>query len=160
MGKILKPNEEMLEFIKNNYTYDDGKINSYKYYNVGYLDGKYIKIDIKKRAIKRSHIVWFLCKGEWPVSQLDHIDRNKHNDKIDNLREVDSFMQNQNKDNYKGYRGFSIEPKLDGRYRRKNLRIHNKSRGLYIGLVENFDEAVVMIDDWYESNSGGGEGVK
>lgn len=38
--------------------------------------------------IYREHcLIWALCKGEWP-EVIDHIDHNKHNNKIENLRSV------------------------------------------------------------------------
>jgi hypothetical protein len=33
-------------------------------------------------------VVWFLCKGTWPVHEIDHIDQNPANNRIENLRDV------------------------------------------------------------------------
>jgi hypothetical protein len=40
----------------------------------------------KGRPTKRSHVVWWAHYGEWPTQMLDHIDRNRANDTITNLR--------------------------------------------------------------------------
>ena len=49
----------------------------------------YLIIKIKGRQFKAHRIVWFLCKGKFPKLEIDHIDRNRLNNKIENLREVD-----------------------------------------------------------------------
>ena len=33
-------------------------------------------------------LAWFYVYGEWPVNELDHIDEDKENNAIDNLREA------------------------------------------------------------------------
>lgn len=37
-----------------------------------------------------SHCMWFMVHGKWPSSYLGHIDKNTHNNKIDNLCEIGS----------------------------------------------------------------------
>lgn len=44
-------------------------------------------------TVPRSHLVWWKKTGSWPTGVLDHIDRNRHNDKFENLRDV-SFSDN------------------------------------------------------------------
>jgi hypothetical protein len=39
-------------------------------------------------SLPRDHLVWFACKGEWPV-EVRHKDGNPANDRIDNLEEVE-----------------------------------------------------------------------
>lgn len=60
---------------------------------IGFADGAagYIRIGIgiTKQAtkhFKRSHIIWWKHYGEWPTQMLDHINRNKTDDAISNLR--------------------------------------------------------------------------
>ena len=42
------------------------------------------------------HAVWAVCKGRWPEQQIDHINGNKHDNRIENLREVSGSENNMN----------------------------------------------------------------
>ena len=84
--------------MKKNYTYDaaTGRLTSSRYGRVvkgarqhggNYL---YVKCRMGKRRIDvyLHHVVWALCKGCFPVEQIDHINGDKHENRIENLREV------------------------------------------------------------------------
>lgn len=60
----------------------------------------------------RAHrLVWFLEKGEWPKGQIDHIDGNKLNNVISNLRDATVSQNQANRglpaNNTSGYKGVS-----------------------------------------------------
>jgi len=61
-------------------------------------DDGYYQIKINGRFVRRSHVIWGLKYGQFPVEELDHIDRNPSNDSIHNLREATS---SENKANQK-----------------------------------------------------------
>lgn len=54
----------------------------------------YIRIIFKDKALAAHRIVWLLVHGQWPMQSLDHINRNKTDNRIENLR-LASFSQNQ-----------------------------------------------------------------
>lgn len=61
----------------------------------GTLDSEgYIRIVFKNKALAAHRIVWLLSHGEWPAQGLDHINRDKADNRIENLR-LASFSQNQ-----------------------------------------------------------------
>lgn len=60
---------------------------------------QYWHIKIDGRPFKRSHLVFLVANGRWPEPQVDHIDGNSLNDRLDNLREVTTT---QNAWNHKG----------------------------------------------------------
>ena len=54
---------------------------------VGKLYG-YRTISINKRPYKSSRLAWFYMTGEWPAELVDHRDRDRLNDRWENLREA------------------------------------------------------------------------
>lgn len=71
---------------------------------VGYKHSTgYMHIKIYNKQIKVHRLVWKLFYGVWPTKELDHIDGNKSNNCIFNLREV-SRSENQ-KNTYKHRNG-------------------------------------------------------
>jgi len=151
------PPKEILEYIRENYSYDTrGWINGPLKDNIGEFskrpDGKVIRrLKIQRKNYKVHHIVWFLCKKHWPTSEIDHIDRDTLNNKVENLRDVDSFTQNQNKENYKGYKGFSVFYDHSEAHRRKQLwRVRNQSQDIYLGRFYTEEECYKVIDRYWE----------
>lgn len=57
----------------------------------------YGKLTIDKEQIKLHRLVWFIHHKEWPKGQIDHIDGNKLNNKISNLRDVPMSINMQNR---------------------------------------------------------------
>ena len=55
-----------------------------------------------KVPVKHSRAVYAWCVGSWPIQQIDHIDRNKLNDRIHNLRDISCRENNQNRKCFKG----------------------------------------------------------
>lgn len=49
----------------------------------------YIRVGIKGKSYYAHRLAWLLHYGEWPAQEIDHIDHDRSNNKIDNLRAVD-----------------------------------------------------------------------
>jgi len=93
------PSEFVLDYLKRTYTYDNGTIiangKPVKQYvkpsghtqmiNIR-LDTMYESCYIVYKPIMTHHLVWFLCTKVWPSQQIDHIDGNPANNRIENLR--------------------------------------------------------------------------
>lgn len=58
----------------------------------------YLILKIKGRQFKAHRIVWLLNNGSFPCTELDHINRNKLDNRIENLRESNRTQQNRNKE--------------------------------------------------------------
>ena len=96
--------QELLLRMKKNYTYDakSGRLTSSRlgrtirgkmHGNKGYLAVD-CRIGKKQIHVHLHHAIWAVCKGRWPKQQLDHINGNKQDNRIENLREV-SASENQ-----------------------------------------------------------------
>jgi hypothetical protein len=48
----------------------------------------YIRIVVAGKAYMAHRLIWLWIYGEWPTHQLDHIDRDRSNNRIENLREA------------------------------------------------------------------------
>ncbi len=110
----------------------------------GHLHQKtgYRKIQIKGKRIQETRIAWTLFYGKNPIGCIDHIDGNRQNNKITNLRDVSHRENNMNacvrKHNKSGVRGVA---KWKNRYQARITKdgvIHNLG---WFGSVEEAKEA-------------------
>lgn len=60
----------------------------------------YIRIKIAGQEYAAHRLAWLYYYGEWPVEQIDHIDLNKTNNAIVNLREASNGQNSANKTSY------------------------------------------------------------
>lgn len=91
----------------------------------------YVSVQLEGKKIKLHRLIWFLEKGQWPA-EIDHIDGNKKNNRIENLRPA---TRRSNMQNRKSHR----EGRLAGSYWHKKARawaaqITVKGKRIYLGL--------------------------
>lgn len=69
----------------------------------------YRRVKIKGRMYFAHRLAWFLSYGTWPAHEIDHIDGNPLNNKLENLRDVPKIINQRNarkrKDNRSGLAG-------------------------------------------------------
>jgi hypothetical protein len=87
-------------------------------------------------------VAWLLYYGEWPRHDIDHIDMNKLNNKIDNLRECSGKIVNSHNaplplNNTSGYHGVTLHKKT-GKWMAQ-IKINRKNT--YIGLFAKPEDA-------------------
>lgn len=63
----------------------------------GTLSGKYRRIGLDKRYYREHRLAWFYVHGKWPHQQIDHIDGDRLNNRICNLRDVSLQVNLQNR---------------------------------------------------------------
>lgn len=95
----------------------------------------YLILKIKGHQYKAHRIVWLLNKGEFPKSEIDHINRNKLDNRIENLRESNRTQQNRNKDikvnAETGVRGVYVDHVTKGLKKVFTTRISGKTYRFY-----------------------------
>jgi len=99
----------------------------------GSLNGNgYRNIGIDGLSYKAHRLAWLLTKGEWPTGELDHVDGNRSNNAISNLRIATRSQNNSNArrryNNVSGFKGVSFH-KGDKRWR-ATIYVNKKCRHL------------------------------
>jgi hypothetical protein len=95
-----EPSPYMLDYIKKYFTYDSNtgiisrtdRANS----NGSYDKDGYLILKIKTRQFKSHRIAWFLYYGEFPINLIDHINGDRTDNRIENLRDVEYSINNNN----------------------------------------------------------------
>ena len=56
----------------------------------------YVQITIDRVIYRRARLAWLYMTGEWPAGVIDHIDRNRQNDRWSNLRDTSQTLNRHN----------------------------------------------------------------
>lgn len=57
----------------------------------------YRTVTYKGKTVKAHRMAWFIMTGQWPTKEIDHIDRDKLNNRWNNLRESTRSENNINR---------------------------------------------------------------
>jgi len=100
-------------------------------------EGYYV-IYVDEVKIRAHRAAWAVHYGEWPNGDVDHINRNRSDNRIENLRIATKAQNQMNsvKNNQLGRKGVRI--KESGNYA---ARIRDKSKHIYLGTYPTLDEA-------------------
>lgn len=104
----------------------------------------YIKIVFSGRSYYAHRLAWFLHTGKWPAAQIDHINRIKTDNRIENLREATPGQNSRNapsrKSSLSGIRGVY----LDRRNNRYVPYISQSGKLVRLGSYKTAEEASVI----------------
>jgi hypothetical protein len=91
----------------------------------------YITIGIVGRIYKAHRLAWLYTHGEWPKGLIDHINGNKADNRIENLRDVfaDGNSQNVRKPNRRNKSGFMGVIWFQNKWR-ASISVNGKSKWL------------------------------
>jgi hypothetical protein len=132
--------QDFIEFLSANVFYDEQTgLFTWKQKRQGVTHGKfgnlektgYIRVKVLNKKYLAHRLAWFVVHGKWPEGQIDHINGNRADNRIVNLRVVDSSGNAQNrrskqKNNQSGYFGVHSS---GGKWRAQ-IRIDKKLRHL------------------------------
>ena len=102
----------------------------------------YFNVQIKGRVYRLHRIIFLYHHGYFPETQVDHIDRNPLNNRIENLREVSQTCNSRNSGNpctnTSGVKGVSWHNRIS----KWGVQIVVAERQRHLGYFPDFTEAV------------------
>jgi len=108
----------------------------------GHLHHKgYIYLEIYGKHYSAHRLAWFYCTKKWPIDQIDHINGDKSDNRIENLREATNGQNRANSKtkNKSGYKGVTFRQHLkDKPYIAK---INHNKKTIHIGCFKTPEEA-------------------
>jgi len=106
----------------------------------------YLRSSIFGKNYRAHRVLWALVNGRWPRYQIDHIDGDRTNNSIYNLREVTNATNCKNKcicsDNTSGVKGV----RWHTQQHKWRATIHHKGKEINLGCFEDFQAAVAARD--------------
>ena len=150
------------EYVKSCLSYDPDtgiftSLKTFRRWKAGRIIGTYDHygyrlISIDKKQYKAHRIAWLYVYGEFPETGIDHIDCNKDNNRITNLRVANQTINNQNvkkakRHNACGVLGVTVEKTKKGKIRYKaRIGINGKPRTIgRFSTVEEAHEAYLYV---------------
>lgn len=106
----------------------------------------YCRISVDKRVYSAARLAWLWVYGEWCEGEIDHINRQRSDNRITNLRKADRFVNTQNtsmrRDNRSGHRGVGWH-KISGKWR---ARISVNGRSISLGSFADKNAAIAAYE--------------
>lgn len=115
---------------------------------VGYLhpDG-YMRISVKGVKYLGQRLAWFYVHGDWPTQHIDHINQNKADNRLSNLRLASRLENSRNRkvfvNNKCGYKGVHFVSNL-GKYR---AIIKYEGKPIHLGYFHYLDDAALAYNE-------------
>ena len=102
----------------------------------------YLLIRLQSRRYKAHRLAWLYIHGSWPNDQIDHINRNRSDNRIANLREVTNKQNGQNRStqssNTSGHPGvYWYKP-----YSKWRAQIMHNQKLIHLGYFATIEEAL------------------
>lgn len=123
--------------IKNLVGKEAGCVNSIGYVNMSIFGKKY----------SGHRLAWFYCFREWPVYNIDHIDKNRSNNRLDNLRDVPQSLNIRNTQTKLGQSGRRGVYKSGNKWKAAS---EHYGKYVYLGTYDTIEEAGNTFDTYTE----------
>ena len=105
------------------------------------LDG-YTKIKIDGKNYLAHRLVWLYVYGKLPLGAIDHVNHIRNDNRLDNLRDVDSVSNSRNRSLGKNNVSGIIGVFWNSEQNRWQSQIKVDGKQIYLGIFSEFHEAV------------------
>lgn len=103
----------------------------------------YLKFVICGKRINAHRLAWALSYGVWPSGQIDHVDGDRTNNRLSNLRVVSPQGNSRNKKVYKSSRSGITGVAWHSKSNRWHARIGIEGKVLHLGVFPTIELAIV-----------------
>lgn len=104
----------------------------------------YVELSINGNTYREHILIWLYHTGKHPVHTIDHVNHVKHDNRIENLRDVSTKEQNINrapqKNNSSGYMGIRKTTDIKGKPWRVTVMVDKKH--IHGGFFADIEDAV------------------
>jgi citrate synthase len=101
----------------------------------------YVIIKINKKNMKAHRLAWLYVHGEFPEEQIDHINRDRSDNRIENLRCVSAQENSYNKSKYSNS-GYCVGVTWSGTSNKWHSRISVDKKEIHLGYFELYSDAL------------------
>lgn len=103
----------------------------------------YVEVHVDGHMVRRARLAWALMHGRWPEHVIDHINHNRSDDRITNLRDVTHTENQRNqsgvrRNNTSGCVGVSFHKKK----RRYAATIYVNGKSVFLGEFRDLESAI------------------
>lgn len=115
------------------------------------LPNGYRSILLNGKRYYSHRLAWFYSFEEWPENGIDHINRDKLDNRLDNLRDVTQTLNMRNRTNKNNSTGVTgVYSTVSGKF--KSQLLHN-SKYVYLGTFNTIEEASYAYSKYKQDNN-------
>lgn len=123
------------------------------------LRGGYRHGQVDRVKLRAHRVVWALYHGRWPSQEIDHINGNPSDNRIENLREVSRSAQMQNCRKGKANKSGQMGVFWHKRANRWTAQISVGGKSRHLGLFDDLEDAVTArkkaeLENGFHQNHG------